>query len=79
MREFISDELIDKFMEVGKEFGSFYRPTRGGTDGSRLSEMGLPTPDLWIGTENLHSVREFNVVKECLSGIIFLAKLIAYK
>ena len=66
MREFIPDSLVNKFMEVGKEFKTFFKATRGGTDGARLSEMGLPCPDIWIGTENLHSVREINVVKECI-------------
>lgn len=32
---------------------------RGGTDGSRLSFMGLPTPNLWAGGQNFHSVQEW--------------------
>ncbi len=32
---------------------------RGGTDGSRLSEMGLPTPNLFGGGRNFHSVEEW--------------------
>jgi len=32
---------------------------RGGTDGSRLSEMGLPTPNLFAGGRNFHSVQEW--------------------
>lgn len=32
---------------------------RGGTDGARLSFMGLPTPNLWAGGQNFHSVREW--------------------
>ena len=31
------------------------RPIRGGTDGSRLSFMGLPTPNLFAGEHNFHS------------------------
>jgi tripeptide aminopeptidase len=34
-------------------------PIRGGTDGSRLSEMGLPTPNLFTGGHEFHSVREW--------------------
>jgi tripeptide aminopeptidase len=34
-------------------------PIRGGTDGSRLSEMGLPTPNIWTGGFNAHSPREW--------------------
>jgi tripeptide aminopeptidase len=32
---------------------------RGGTDGSRLSYMGLLTPNVWAGGQNFHSVREW--------------------
>ena len=34
-------------------------PIRGGTDGSRLSEMGLPTPNIFTGGHEYHSVREW--------------------
>jgi len=32
---------------------------RGGTDGARLSYMGLLTPNIWAGGQNFHSVREW--------------------
>jgi tripeptide aminopeptidase len=32
---------------------------RGGTDGARLSYMGLLTPNVWAGGQNFHSVREW--------------------
>ena len=32
---------------------------RGGTDGSRLSFMGLPTPNLFAGEQNIHSRLEW--------------------
>lgn len=35
------------------------RPIRGGTDGSRLTLMGLPTPNIFAGGENFHSVKEY--------------------
>jgi tripeptide aminopeptidase len=34
-------------------------PIRGGTDGSRLSFMGLPTPNLFAGQHNIHSRLEW--------------------
>ena len=34
-------------------------PIRGGTDGSRLSFMGLPTPNLFAGEHNFHSRLEW--------------------
>ncbi len=35
------------------------KPVRGGTDGSRLSHMGLPTPNLFTGGHNAHGKFEF--------------------
>src|SRR5690606_35554998 len=51
-------------------------PIRGGTDGSQLSYMGLPTPNLFTGGENYHGRFEYisvdNMVKatEIIIGII---------
>jgi len=39
--------------------GPIERPIRGGTDGSRLSFMGLPTPNLFAGEHNFHSRLEW--------------------
>lgn len=38
-------------------------PVRGGTDGSRISFMGLPTPNLFAGGENMHGRFEFVAVE----------------
>jgi len=40
------------------------RPIRGGTDGSRLSFMGLPTPNLFASEHNFHSRLEWTSVQE---------------
>jgi acetylornithine deacetylase/succinyl-diaminopimelate desuccinylase-like protein len=37
---------------------------RGGTDGSALTEMGLPTPNLYAGGNEIHSVREWISVQD---------------
>jgi len=39
-------------------------PIRGGTDGSRLSFMGLPTPNLFAGGHNFHAVTEYVAVQD---------------
>ena len=45
------------------------QPIRGGTDGARLSYMGLPCPNLFAGGANFHSVHEYipvrSLVKAC--------------
>ena len=35
------------------------KPIRGGTDGSQLSYMGLPTPNIFAGGENMHGKYEY--------------------
>ena len=39
-------------------------PVRGGTDGARLSFMGLPCPNLCTGGQNFHGRFEYAVVEE---------------
>lgn len=54
-------ELIDNVKKVFAEFGheTVIEPVRGGTDGSRLSYMGLPCPNLCAGGANGHGRFEF--------------------
>jgi tripeptide aminopeptidase len=39
-------------------------PTRGGTDGSRLTEIGVPTPNLFTGMQNIHGPQEWISVQD---------------
>jgi tripeptide aminopeptidase len=39
-------------------------PTRGGTDGSRLTELGVPTPNLFTGMQNIHGPQEWISVQD---------------
>jgi tripeptide aminopeptidase len=48
---------------------------RGGTDGSRLSEMGLPTPNLFTGGHEFHSVREWASVHDMASAAAVIVHL----
>ena len=48
---------------------------RGGTDGSRLSEMGLPTPNLSTGMHNFHSPLEFACLEEMETAVDVLIEL----
>jgi len=42
----------------------FSPPVRGGTDGSRLTELGLPTPNLFTGMQNTHGPLEWISVQD---------------
>lgn len=44
---------------LGADVNIFYTPIRGGTDGSRLTEMGIPTPNIFTGGHNFHSRYEW--------------------
>ena len=48
---------------------------RGGTDGSRLSEMGLPTPNIFDGGHEYHSVREWASVQEMAAAAAVIVRL----
>ena len=50
-------------------------PIRGGTDGSRLSEMGLPTPNIFTGGHEFHSVREWASVHDMASAAATIIRL----
>jgi tripeptide aminopeptidase len=48
---------------------------RGGTDGSRLTELGLPTPNLSTGEHNIHSPLEWVCVEELEAAVRVLIEL----
>jgi tripeptide aminopeptidase len=50
-------------------------PIRGGTDGSRLSEMGLPTPNIFTGGHEYHSVREWASVNDMAAAAATVVRL----
>ena len=54
-------EMLKKLEESARRSGvtPYWRPIRGGTDGSRLTEMGLPTPNIYTGGHNFHSRSEW--------------------
>lgn len=51
-------------------------PIRGGTDGSRLSFMGLPCPNLFTGGHNYHGRFEFAVVSHMEKAVETIVKII---
>jgi tripeptide aminopeptidase len=51
-------EIAKKVME-DLDIQPIIEPIRGGTDGSKISFMGIPTPNLFAGGENMHGRFEF--------------------
>lgn len=52
---------LDALFEATERAGlkPHWKPIRGGTDGSRLTEMGLPCPNIFTGGQNYHSRTEW--------------------
>jgi len=50
-------------------------PIRGGTDGSRLSFMGLPTPNVFAGEHNFHSRLEWVSVQDMEKAVEVIVHL----
>jgi tripeptide aminopeptidase len=51
-------------------------PIRGGTDGSRLTERGLPTPNIFTGFHNVHSEREWVSLQDMVKAVEALIQLV---
>ncbi len=51
-------------------------PIRGGTDGSRLSFMGLPCPNLFTGMQGIHSKTEWVSVQDMQKAVEMLVNLV---
>ena len=70
--------LVENALAAMRETGleAKTQPVRGGTDGSRLSFMGLPCPNLGTGVYAMHGPYEHAVVEEMLASVEVIKKLI---
>lgn len=73
-------ELIEKAKQAMEEAGvvPIIKPIRGGTDGARLSYMGLPCPNLFTGGMNFHGRFEFcsvQVMEKSVRTLVNLARI----
>ena len=82
MREMVEPhpEVIERALAAMREAGvePLVRPIRGGTDGSRLSYMGLPCPNLFTGGMNFHGKFEYcslTTMGRAMQVILNLARL----
>lgn len=79
MREVLDQypQVVEHAREAIRRAGLEVRehPIRGGTDGSRLSFMGLPTPNLFAGEHNFHSRLEWVSVRDMAKAVEVLVHL----
>ena len=52
------------------------KPIRGGTDGARLSYMGLPCPNIFTGGHNFHGKYEFIPLESMEKAVKVILKII---
>ena len=68
MRYWLENDMrpVELAREACRQAGvePFSIPIRGGTDGSRLTEMGVPTPNIFTGMKNIHGPLEYNSVQD---------------
>jgi len=80
MKEVLKDVpyVTEYAIEAMKEAGVEPRPViiRGGTDGSRLSFMGLPCPNLFTGEMAIHSKQEYCSVQDMEKAVKTMVKLV---
>ncbi len=71
--------IVEMAIEAMKRIGidPIVTPVRGGTDGARLSFMGLPSPNIFAGGENFHGKYEF-VAVESMEAAVRLIEEIVY-
>ena len=78
-------EILDQHPQVTRNAEEAYRrsgltvvkePIRGGTDGSRLSFMGLPCPNIFTGMQAIHSRHEWIGVSDMEKAVDVLVELV---
>jgi len=71
-------KIVNYAMEAYRRAGLkvVNEPIRGGTDGSRLSFMGLPCPNLFTGMQAIHSKKEWIGVKDMKKAVEVLINLV---
>jgi tripeptide aminopeptidase len=70
----VMEILREAFRKAGIEMRQ--KPIRGGTDGSRLTELGVPTPNIFTGGRNAHSRLEWVSVPEMTAAGRVLIELV---
>ncbi|MDH7446950.1 peptidase T [Aquimarina sp. 2201CG14-23] len=69
--------IVDIAEEAMKDLGitPLIKPIRGGTDGSQLSYMGLPCPNIFAGGHNFHGRYEYVPVESMIKAVEVIVKI----
>ena len=74
-------EIMQRLEKAYEDSGVKVRkqPIRGGTDGSRLTELGIPTPNIFTGAHEFHSRNEWLSLNQCAKCADVLINLLTQK
>ncbi len=70
----VMDALVQAVTKAG--LTPIFKPIRGGTDGSRLTEMGKPTPNIFTGGHNFHSRLEWTSLSQMVYAVETILNLV---
>lgn len=80
MRYWLEEDMtpVDKARDAAAALGieTVSVPIRGGTDGSRLTELGVPTPNLFTGMQNIHGPLEWISVQDMAQATQLMLKIV---
>ena len=80
MRYWLEDDMtpVNNALDAAKSLGikTVSVPIRGGTDGSRLTELGVPTPNLFTGMQNIHGPLEWISVQDMAQATQLMLKIV---
>ena len=68
---FLAKKAMDELLIKSK-----LTPIRGGTDGARLSYMGLPCPNIFAGGHNFHGPYEFIPLSSMEKAVELIVKIV---
>ena len=79
MRDWLEKDMrpVELAREACRQLGiePISTPIRGGTDGSRLTELGVPTPNLFTGMQNIHGPLEWVSVQDMAAATTMCVNL----
>ena len=79
MRYWLENDMrpVDLALEACRQtaIDPFSVPVRGGTDGSRLTELGVPTPNLFTGMQQVHGPLEWISVQDMSAAVRMCIRL----
>jgi tripeptide aminopeptidase len=80
MRYWLENDMrpVDLAREACRKAGvePFSEPIRGGTDGSRLTELGIPTPNLFTGMQEIHGPLEWVSLQDMAAATAMTLELV---